>query len=95
LTSKPVCDFYIDDITLQRSIDKSTTSLTTSCIAERIAFGSNGRLAFATNDNIPFTVYNISGHKIMEGKTNNSNSIALPRGVYIVKIKNTTQKVIL
>lgn len=95
LTSKPVCDFYIDDITLQRSIDKSTTSLTTSCIAERIAYGSNGRLAFATTDNIPFTVYSISGHKIMEGITNNSNLIVLPRGMYIVKIKNTTQKVIL
>jgi hypothetical protein len=92
LSSKPVCDFYIDDIKLQRSI---TTAVEMVGVNESMVYASGGQLIFTSNENLPFSVYNISGHKVNEGMTGNSGTATLPRGVYIVKIQNRTQKVIL
>lgn len=92
VSSKPVCDFYIDDIKLQRSI---TTSVKTVGVEDRFVYASNGKLNFTTNENLPFAVYNISGHKVGEGMANDAPAFTLPRGVYLVKVNNLTQKVVL
>jgi len=91
-SAKPVCDFYIDDIKLQRSI---TTSVETVGVEDRFVYASNGKLNFTTNENLPFAVYNISGHKVGEGMANDAPAFTLPRGVYLVKVNNLTQKVVL
>lgn len=92
LTSKPVCDFYIDDISLQSNIP---TLVTHANITEQIAYALNGKIIFKNNENIPFSVYNINGHKLAEGIAGTQNSISLPRGVYIIKTNNSTQKIVL
>jgi hypothetical protein len=91
-TSKPTCDFYIDDITLQKSI---TTAASTTRIQEILAYASNGQLVFTSNENIPYTVFNINGNKVAEGMSGSTRSVTLPHGVYFIRMKNLTQKVLL
>lgn len=92
LSSKPVCDFYIDDIVVQRSI---ATSAKTQSIEQQFVYAHNKQLVFTSNEHLPFAVYNISGHKVNEGTTHEGLTIALPRGVYIVRTNKRTQKVVL
>jgi hypothetical protein len=94
--SKPGCDFFIDDITLNSSVVKDiTTSVSTTKITNRLVYASNGNIVFTSKEKIPYTVYNINGNIVAAGMAATGCSIALPRGVYIVKMENQTQKVVL
>ena len=83
---------YIDDFSVKAEGVTNTASIRRE---DCLAFVSNGQIVFTTNENLPYSIFNISGRKVVEGMTVNTNSLAMPHGVYIVKIKNTTQKVIL
>ncbi len=83
---------YIDDFSIKAEVETNTSTMR---MDNHLAFVCNGRIAFATNENIPYTIFNINGNKVAQGIANNSNTITLAHGVYIVKIKNQTQKIVL
>jgi hypothetical protein len=54
---------------------------------------SNG-IAIETKETIPVAVYNVFGQKIYESLINGSREINLNKGIYVVKAKKESQKVI-
>jgi len=60
-----------------------------------LVYASNGNIVFTSTENIPYTVYNINGNIVSSGMAATGCLIALLRGVYIVKMENQTQKVVL
>jgi hypothetical protein len=91
-TSKPSCDFYIDDITLLSNIKTGIRKLE---VSKELVVANNGRIVFTKVENSPFAVYNVNGHIVSEGIADAGHSIPLSRGVYIVRVKNQVQKVVL
>jgi ABC-type uncharacterized transport system permease subunit len=54
----------------------------------------SGGIAIETKEAIPVAVYNIFGQKIYESLINGSREINLNKGIYVVKAKKESQKVI-
>jgi len=54
---------------------------------------SNG-IAIETKEQTPITVYNLSGQKVYQSVINRNVVIHLNKGIYIVKVNNESQKVI-
>jgi hypothetical protein len=54
---------------------------------------SNG-IAIETKETIPVSVYNVFGQKIYESLINGNREINLNKGIYVVKAKKESQKVI-
>lgn len=95
-SSKPTCHFYIDDIILQSNINTDiTTTVSEKNKSNSLFFASNGRIVFSSPDYLPYQIYNINGEKVTSGIANYGASIALPRGIYIVTIKNRNLKLVL
>jgi len=91
-SSKPICSFYIDDISLQSNIKTGISKLEAS---KELVIVKNGKIVFAKVENSPFTVYDVNGHTVREGIAETGHSIPLSRGVYIVRVQDRVQKLIL
>lgn len=92
-TLKPTCDFMIDDITLQK-VDVST-ALNSNKLNENIPYIKNGKIEILSNKTIPCLVYSLNGTKLFEGTSQNVNTFALKKGVYIVKMQDKSIKILL
>lgn len=93
-TTTLYCDFYIDDIRLEK-LPSVPTALENKRLATTNIYGSNGRIHFNTNDNASYIVLSMSGSKVAEGVASNGDAIALPKGIYIVKTEQKSFKVVL
>lgn len=80
---------------LENIKNNNSTAISEIEVHENFVFTTNGKIVFKTNENIPYILYNINGNKLTEGMTEYGNTITLPRGVYLVMIKNLTQKIVL
>lgn len=76
-------------------LQQNFTSVSFEKALERIAFVSNGKITFSTGATSPFMLYNINGIIVAEGMTDEAKAIALPRGVFFLKVENQTQKILL
>lgn len=94
LTAKPVCDFQIDDISLEK-VTGPTTSIDNQTVTTPAIFGLNGKINFNTLENVSYTVVNLNGSKVAEGIAAAGSSIDLPKGAYIVKTQQKAYKVVL
>ncbi len=74
---------------------QSNTSVSSTSVYERFAYVAHGKIIFTTDIASPYTVYAINGYEVAEGMAADGNSLSLARGMYLLKIKNQTIKILL
>ncbi|MDL2223630.1 T9SS type A sorting domain-containing protein [Bacteroidales bacterium OttesenSCG-928-M11] len=84
----------IDNIIVKSAGDSDPTRINT-INNENISIQSisNG-IAFEAKEQIPVSIFNISGQKVYESVINGYEEIYLNKGVYIVRVNNESQKII-
>jgi hypothetical protein len=83
---------YLDDVEILPFGATSTKNIKNSDIQ---VFGYNNQIFIQSAISVPYTVYNMNGMIVMEGKSSENKQIKLNKGVYIVKAGNESFKIIL
>lgn len=83
---------YIDDLEiLPWSVSTSMRSKEYS----NEVFASKGEIIFNTSVSQPYEIYNLAGHLVRVGSTESGLCTGFEKGIYLVKLKNYTYKIIL
>lgn len=91
-TATKLCNFYIDDI--QLAYVGLTTALNNATETTEVSI-LNNNIIFNVNASTPYKVFSVNGKLVKSGIANNGDNLELVKGVYILKLNNKTQKIVL